>query len=632
MKKLVDNIFELNRYIKISIQLLVDGCLIYVSLLSAWFIRLEQTSFYFTTEIKTTLLILIPLTLLLFYRLSLYKNIVRFISISFIKTAFFGSIISSMFIYLIAYILDQYLPRSVPLIYLLIFLILLCGVRFQLSFLYHYYMNKKSKRIAIIHANDRGIKIANFLHQDNENNVIAFFDEKNSITNTRISGIPVFKLNKLESIIQNKKIDLLLLSESHINDKVNQILLNCIQKFNLDVKKIPEIKEFSNYEFSKNLENISIDDILGRKTVKPNPDLLDKNVKNKVVFVTGAGGSIGKELCFNIIKRKPKILILFDLSEYNLFRIDHEIKKLNTNIKIISILGSVQNENILEFILSKLKVDTIYHAAAYKHVPLIEMNILEGIKNNVTGTFKLIRKSIKYNVKNFILVSSDKAVRPTNYMGATKRIAELLCLTENSNNHKTIFSIVRFGNVVGSSGSVVPLFRSQIKNGGPITVTHPKIERYFMTIQEAAELVIQAGSLTQKSGEIFILDMGKSIKILDLAKQMIKMNGSIPKIQRKNTLLNQNNEIGIQFSGLRPGEKMREELTYKTKIKKTIHPRIFKTKDNFKTKISFKNNLSKLIIASEKNNVKETIKIIKLISNDFKNLNSKEDFITKFSE
>lgn len=632
MKKLVENIFELNRYIKISIQLLVDGCLIYVSLLSAWFIRLEQTSFFFTTEIKTTLLILIPLTLFLFYRLSFYKNIVRFISISFIKTALIGAIISSIFIYLIAYILDQYLPRSVPLIYLLIFLILSCGARFQLSFLYHYYMNKKSKRIAIIYANDKSIKIANFLHQDNENNVIAFFDEKNSITNTKISGIPVFKLNKLESIVHDKKIDLILLGESHINDKINQILLNCMQKFNLDVKKIPEIDEFSNYEFSKNLEKISIDDILGRKTVKPNPDLLDKNVKNKVVFVTGAGGSIGRELCFNIIKRKPKILILFDLSEYNLFKIDHEIKKLNSNIKIISILGSIQNENILEFILSKLKVDTIYHAAAYKHVPLIEMNILEGIKNNVTGTFKLIRKSIKYNVKNFILVSSDKAVRPTNYMGATKRIAELLCLTENSNNNKTIFSIVRFGNVVGSSGSVVPLFRSQIKNGGPITVTHPKIERYFMTIQEAAELVIQAGSLTQKSGEIFILDMGKSIKILDLAKQMIKMNGSIPRIQHKNTSSNQSNEIGIQFSGLRPGEKMKEELTYKTKIKKTVHPRIFKTKDNFKTKISFRNYLSKLLIESEKNNVKETIKIIKLISDDFKNLNSKEDIITKFNE
>ena len=187
-------------------------------------------------------------------------------------------------------------------------------------------MNKKSKRIAMIYANDKSIKVANFLHQDNENKVIAFFDEKNSITNTKISGIPVYKFNKLESIVHNKKIDLILLSENHVNDKINHILLNCMQKFNLHVKKIPEINEFSNYEFSKNLENISIDDILGRKTVKPNPDLLDKNVKNKVVFVTGAGGSIGRELCFNIIKRKPKILILFDLSEYNLFKIDHEIK------------------------------------------------------------------------------------------------------------------------------------------------------------------------------------------------------------------------------------------------------------------------------------------------------------------
>ena len=632
MKKIIENIFELNRYMKITIQLLVDGFLIYVSLLSAWFIRLEQTSFFFTDEIKTTLIILIPLTLLLFYRLSFYKNIVRFISISFIKSAVFGSIISSIFIYTLAHILDHYLPRSVPLIYLLILIILTCGVRFQLSFLYHFYTNKKSKRIVIIHVNEKGIKMANSLLQDSENNIIAFFDEKNSIINTKISGIPVFRLNKLESIITNKKIDLILLSENHINDKINQVLLNCIQKFNLDVKKIPDIDEFSNYKFSKNLETISIEDILGRKPVRSNPDLLDKNLKNKVVLVTGAGGSIGRELCFNILKRNPKILILFELSEFNLFKIDSEINKINNKIKIVPILGSIQNENVLKFIFSSFKVDTIYHTAAYKHVPLIEMNILEGIKNNIFGTLKLIKSSIKYKVKNFILISSDKAVRPTNYMGATKRIAEILCLTENSKDHKTTFSIVRFGNVVGSSGSVVPLFRSQIKNGGPITVTHPKIERYFMTIQEAAELVIQAGSLTQKSGEIFILDMGKSIKILDLAKQMIKMNGSIPKIQRKNTLLNQNNEIGIQFSGLRPGEKMKEELIYKTKINKTEHPRIFKTKDNFRPKISFKNNLSKLLIASKKNNIKETIKIIKLMNNEFKNLNSKEDILMKFSD
>ena len=632
MKRIIENIFELNRFAKISIQLLVDGFLIFFSLSCAWFIRLDQTSFFFTNEIKTSLLILIPVTLLLFYKLDFYKNIVRFISISFIKTAFFGSIISSTFIYLIAYVSDQYLPRSIPLIYLLILLISTCGVRFQLSFLYHFYMDKKSTRAAIINANKKGIKMANFLHQDSENKVVAFFDDKSSITNTNIASIPVFKLNQLENIISKRKIDLILLADHDINDKLNQILINCIQKFNLDVKKIPDINEFKNYQSSKNLENISIEDILGRKPVKSNPELLDKNLKNKVVIVTGAGGSIGRELCFHILKRKPKILILFEISEFNLFRIDNDIKNLKVDVKTIPILGSIQNEKILEFIFSKFKVNTIYHAAAYKHVPLIEMNILEGIKNNILGTSKLVEKSIQYDVNNFILISSDKAVRPTNYMGATKRVAEILCLSENSNKNKTTFSIVRFGNVVGSSGSVVPLFKSQINNGGPVTVTHPKIERYFMTIQEAAELVIQAGSLTKKSGEIFILDMGKSIKILDLAKQMIKMNGLIPKIQYKKNNINEKNEISIKFTGLRAGEKMKEELVYKTQIKKTEHPRIFKTKDNFKPNYSYNNNLSKLLMACKKDDVKKTIMFLKLMNKDFKNLNSKEDIITRFNE
>ena len=632
MKRIIENIFELNRFAKISIQLIVDGLLIFFSLLCAWFIRLDQTSFFFTNEIKTSLLILIPITLLLFYKLGFYKNIVRFISISFIRTAFFGSIISSTFIYLIAYVSDQYLPRSIPMIYLLILLISTCGVRFQLSFLYHFYMDKKSTRTAIINANKKGIKMANFLHRDSENKVVAFFDDKSSITNTNIASIPVFKLNQLENIISKKKIDLILLADHDINDKLNQVLINCIQKFHLDVKKIPDINEFKNYQSSKNLENISIEDILGRKPVKSNPELLDKNLKNKVVVVTGAGGSIGRELCFHILKRNPKILILFEISEFNLFRIDNDIKNLKIKVKTIPILGSIQNEKILEFIFSKFKVNTIYHAAAYKHVPLIEMNILEGIKNNILGTSKIVKKSIQYNVNNFILISSDKAVRPTNNMGATKRVAEFLCLSENSNKIKTTFSIVRFGNVVGSSGSVVPLFKSQINNGGPVTVTHPKIERYFMTIQEAAELVIQAGSLTKKSGEIFILDMGKSIKILDLAKQMIKMNGFIPKIQYKKNNTNENNEISIKFTGLRAGEKMKEELVYKTQIKKTEHPRIFKTKDNFKPNYSYNKNLSKLLMACKKNNVEETIMLLKLINKDFKNLSSKEDIITNFNE
>ena len=621
MKKVIENIFELNRFTKIFIQLIVDGILIMISFFLAWHLRLDDNFFIVIPDIWIFFWCIIPLTLFIFFKLSFYKNVVRFISTSFIKISLLGSAFSAGLIYLSAFIFELYLPRSIPLIYLLLLLILTCGVRLQLGFVYHYYMSEKTNKIAIIDASKNSIKIANFLHRDNENKVVAFFDNNKSIIGTEIAGIPVFNIDKLETIILNKKINLVLITSNEISRKLNETLLNCIQKFKIEIKKPSLINQFANFYNKKELQDISIEDLLGRNPIKPNLELLDKNIKNKITLITGAGGSIGSELCLNILKRKPKKIILFENSEYNLYKTakllhDYKIHN-NLNVEILSVLGSIQDKSALNRIFDHDNIDTLYHAAAYKHVPIIEDNIIEGIKNNVLGTKLLIDLSIEYNVNKFVLISSDKAVRPTNYMGATKRIAEILCLLGNKKQNKTKFCIVRFGNVLGSSGSVVPLFNQQISKGGPVTVTDSKIERYFMTIQEATELVIQASSMASNEVEIFILDMGKRIKIIDLAMQMIKLSGFIPVVNNDKNYKIKPNELLIKFTGLRPGEKLIEELVYKTKIMKTEHPRIMKTSDNI---LNLNNKLNDNIIellklCSGKNIKKIYQKLVKIDSN-----------------
>ena len=323
-----------------------------------------------------------------------------------------------------SYIFDLYLPRSIPLIYLLLLLLGICGIRFQLSFLYYFYVNRNRNKIAIIGTSKNGIKLANLMSQDDDNNLVAFFDNKKSIVGSKIRGVIVYDLELIEEIILKKKINILLISDQNISNKLNKNLLNYIEKFNIEVKKSPNLDHFINYYTTLKLKDISIEDILGRKPIKPNPKLLYQDIKNKIVLVTGAGGSIGTQLCLQIIKNNPKILILLELSEYNLYKINNELIsykiKYKLDTKIVPIIGSIQNKNKLNKIFKTFNLNTVYHAAAYKHVPLIEMNIFEGIKNNVYGTKLIVEISVKYKVNKFILISSDKAVRPTNYMGATK--------------------------------------------------------------------------------------------------------------------------------------------------------------------------------------------------------------------
>ena len=354
-------------------------------------------------------------------------------------------------------------------------------------------------------------------------------------------------------------------------------IIDSLIPLKIKVQTIPDMEDIlqGNAKIDE-LREVHIEDLLGREPVLPNKDLLQKNILRKSVMVTGAGGSIGSELCRQIILNEPNALILFELSEFALYSIHQELleiaKKNNiTNTKIYPILGNVQDIERLDRVLSHFSVDTIYHAAAYKHVPLVEYNVIEGVKNNVFGTYNVARCAAEHNVKSFVLISTDKAVRPTNVMGASKRMAELClqALSEQLNGSQTCFSMVRFGNVLGSSGSVIPLFRKQILKGGPITITHPNIIRYFMTIPEAAQLVIQAGAMA-KGGDVFILDMGEPVKIVDLAKNLIQLSGLSVKDEK-----NSKGDIEITYTGLRPGEKLYEELLIGgDNVRKTSHPRI----------------------------------------------------------
>jgi FlaA1/EpsC-like NDP-sugar epimerase len=344
-----------------------------------------------------------------------------------------------------------------------------------------------------------------------------------------------------------------------------------LQQFEIKIQTVPTLEDLLYGQVQgQEIRDIEIEDLLGRDPIPPRKDLLDRCVQNKIVMVTGAGGSIGSELCRQILAENPKQLVLFEQSEYNLYQIESELKKLFPDQSIVTVLGTTLNGALISSVIKNYSVHTIYHAAAYKHVPMVEKNIVEGVKNNALGTWECAKAAIEHSVENFVLISTDKAVRPTNIMGASKRIAELALQGLANNGCKTKLSMVRFGNVLGSSGSVVPLFKSQISTGGPITVTHKNITRYFMTIPEAAQLVIQASAMA-KGGDVFVLDMGEPIRIWDLAERMVKMSGLSIKSNS-----NPDGDIEITQVGLRPGEKLYEELLVSNDVRGTEHPLIMR--------------------------------------------------------
>lgn len=395
----------------------------------------------------------------------------------------------------------------------------------------------------------------------------------------------VYSVKELNKLISKLNIDEIFLALPSASHSVRKKVIQLLEKYPVHVRTLPSMSEVANGKIKlEDIKEIDLEDLLGRDSVSPDKNLFDACIKDKSVMVTGAGGSIGSELCRQILSRAPEELILFEQSELNLYQIEKEFNRIialnGLNIKLIPILGNVTDRKRVKEVLSFYAVNTIYHAAAYKHVPLVEHNIIEGVRVNTMGTYTVAALAMEHNVDTFILISTDKAVRPTNVMGASKRFAELVLQGLATESVQTKFSMVRFGNVLGSSGSVVPLFREQIKHGGPVTVTHSDIIRYFMTIPEAAQLVIQAGAMGTKGagGDVFVLDMGEPVRISDLAAKMIHLMGFTVKDDK-----NPDGDIKIEYSGLRPGEKLYEELLIGDNATGTSHTRIMRAEEESNT-------------------------------------------------
>ena len=576
-------IFELSRPQKRVISLFIDTILLISSFFLAYWTRLGEIVAFDNTEIWVTLLCTIVVTLFTFIKLGLYRAVLRYISFKALAMVAGGAFVSAVSLIFFSFFIGSDIPRTVPVIYFS-YVFLLCGsarmlVRYYVSLI----LDKDNESVLIYGAGTTGRQLAVLFKHSYRYRIRGFIDDNVNLHGTYLLGNKIFSPKDISKLVQKYNIKVILLAIPSASRGERKAIIDSLIPLKIKIQTIPDMEEIlqGNAKIDE-LREVKIEDLLGREPVLPNQELLQKNIFDKTVMVTGAGGSIGSELCRQIILNKPNILILFELSEFSLYSIHQElleiIKKNNLSTTIQPILGNVQDIERLDRVLDHFNVDTIYHAAAYKHVPLVEYNIIEGIRNNIFGTYNVARCAAEHNVKSFVLISTDKAVRPTNTMGASKRMAELClqALSEQLKNSQTCFSMVRFGNVLGSSGSVIPLFRNQIQKGGPVTVTHPDIIRYFMTIPEAAQLVIQAGAMA-KGGDVFILDMGEPVRIVDLAKNLIQLSGLSVKDEN-----NLRGDIEITYTGLRPGEKLYEELLIGgDNVRKTEHSRIMTAEEYY---------------------------------------------------
>lgn len=442
-------------------------------------------------------------------------------------------------------------------------------------------------RVLIYGAGSSGRQLAAALRNSHQMRVVGFLDDDAFLWNQSLNSLTIYKPSELPNLVSSLTVSDILLALPSLNRQRRNAILTSIAKSKVSVRTLPSVTDLAKGKVTtSDIRELDIEDLLGRDAVSPDPELLKANIYQQFVLVTGAGGSIGSELCRQILAQYPRKLILVDQSEYALYSIQQELQKHADELasdgvsatKIVPILASVRNEQLMRNILEQYEPAIIFHAAAYKHVPLVEVNFSEGILNNAFGTLSLAMVASQLKVPRFILISTDKAVRPTNIMGASKRLAEMVLqalAADEVFGKNTIFSMVRFGNVLDSSGSVVPLFRKQIAEGGPITLTHPEVTRYFMTVSEAAQLVIQAGAMA-KGGDVFVLDMGEPVKIADLARHMIELSGLEVRDQQ-----NVEGDIEIEITGLRPGEKLYEELLIGNNPIETSHPRILKAHEEF---------------------------------------------------
>ncbi|QXH48321.1 polysaccharide biosynthesis protein [Pseudomonas xanthosomatis] len=603
MEKLRTGLLGLPRRYKRALQVPVDLLLVWLALWMSFVVRLGWDDAGLPFLSHPWLYLAAPVIAIpIFIRFGMYRAVMRYFGNDALMVIFKAVTLSSLMLALVVYWYSNHttlVPRSIVFNYWWLSLVMLGGLRLLMR---HYFMgdwfaatqhvpfanrDDGQVRVAIYGAGAAGNQLLAALRMGRSMRPVAFIDDDPGIADRVISGLQVFKPGKIQRMIDATGAQEILMAIPSASRARRREILNDLEAFPLHVRSVPGLMDLASGQVKvDDIQEVDIADLLGRDAVPPEEGLLQRCITGKVVLVTGAGGSIGSELCRQIMGLGPTTLLLFEHSEFNLYSILSELEQRcqreSLSVRLLPILGSVRDAGKLLHVMQTWQVQTVYHAAAYKHVPMVEHNIAEGVLNNVMGTLHAAQSALQAGVANFVLISTDKAVRPTNVMGSTKRLAEmtLQALSRESSPvllgdshhvpriNSTRFTMVRFGNVLGSSGSVIPLFRKQIKAGGPLTVTHPKITRYFMTIPEAAQLVIQAGSMGQ-GGDVFVLDMGEPVKIVELAEKMIHLSGLSVRNER-----NPAGDIAIEFSGLRPGEKLYEELLIGDNVDATRHPMI----------------------------------------------------------
>jgi len=552
--------------------LLLDALLLPLALITSVLLRLGGNWDNHLNEFLWLFIALPMWTIPIFISLGLYNAVIRYIDEKIVVIVLFGVSLSVFILSVVTkYAQITAFPISAIIIFWVFALAYIGGTRILLRGIYRTLNHQTKSNVAIYGAGSAGVQLCLSLQAGKEYHPVAFFDDNPKVWGKSICGIMVYQPKDVAKILRQHNIEQVLLAIPSSTVARRKQIINLLEPLMVKISTIPGIADLISGEVTINdIKKVDIEDLLGREQIPADISLMQKNISGKNVLITGAGGSIGSELCRQIAQIQPKILILFEISEYALYQIHKELSNKYPNLHIVDILGDINDENIVNLVIQKFQVNTIYHAAAYKHVPIVEFNPLAGVKNNIIGTHTVAKAALKHNVEIMVLISTDKAVRPTNVMGATKRVAEMVLQALQQLSTHTIFTMVRFGNVLGSSGSVVPLFKEQIKSGGPVTVTHPEVIRYFMTISEAVQLVIQAGSLAN-GADVFILDMGEPVKIVELAKRMIHLSGF--NVKDENT---PDGDIAIKFTGLRPGEKLYEELLIGNNPQLTSHPRIMK--------------------------------------------------------
>ncbi|WP_417797195.1 polysaccharide biosynthesis protein [Stutzerimonas nitrititolerans] len=627
-EKLRTHLLHLPRRYKRVIQVISDVVLVWIALWLAFFVRLGDAGFVEPLGGHAWLFCIAPvLSVPLFVRFGLYRAVMRYFGNDALMAIVQAVTLSALLLALAVYWRSdapKLIPRSMVFNYWWLSLTLLGGLRLIMR---QYFMgdwfapNSLSKfrhrdaglpKVAVYGAGAAGNQLVAALRLGRAMRPVAFIDDDANLYNRSIAGIRVYSPKHIQQMIDETGAGEILLAIPSVSRSRRREVLEKLEHFPLHVRSVPGFMDLASGKVKvEDIQEVDIADLLGRDAVPPQQALFEQCIRDKVVMVTGAGGSIGSELCRQILSNKPRALLLFEHSEFNLYSIHIELEKAieraSLPVRLVPIMGSIRNPQRLLDVMRTWQVETIYHAAAYKHVPMVEHNVAEGVLNNVLGTLHTAQAAVQAGVTNFVLISTDKAVRPTNVMGSTKRVAEMILQALSREPapvlfaadeavhrvNKTRFTMVRFGNVLGSSGSVIPRFYQQIRNGGPVTVTHPKITRYFMTIPEAAQLVIQAGSMGQ-GGDVFVLDMGQPVRIAELAEKLIHLSGLSVRSEK-----NPQGDIPIEFTGLRPGEKLYEELLIGDNVSATEHPMIMRADEEYFTWDALKELLARLIKAVE---------------------------------